>query len=336
MASPSFQSERSEVDTVCGTLCAKLETKNLSCGSSCCIFFGGKVFTPCKFEHHTGKSAYRNWKSSIRCCGNPLSSHIELYETPDGKKQWHFVMPEQNLCPSVSSKPSLMTSQQNDVAPVSVKSLPALVSQLQGLFRLLPMHMNLTWGDLDGPAVCKKLVDCYREAVRWKRSLFDLPSNNRSRVFTFQLTRLFNAFAEGSSMELIFLTAAMLFPILILQKPTGKLKSKVVYAHIQRCLGLLAAGDFDSLMIEGRTIQTHLSFHAKPNHSQLSQTFPRLMFSGKVKAALRLLSNSATTVKPLSLDNLLPSDKSVREVLREKHPTNQPVAADAVLSSTSL
>jgi len=76
------------------------------------------------------------------------------------------------------------------------------------------------------------------------------------------------------------------------------------------------ASDFDSLMIEGLTIQARLSFHAKP----ITHSFSRLIFSGRVKAALRLLSDSATTVKPLSLDTVLPSGKSVREVLREKHP----------------
>ena len=59
-----------------------------------------------------------------------------------------------------------------------------------------------------GPTACKKIIDCYREAVHWKRNLFDLPSNHCGRAFTSQLTRLFNAFAEGSSMESISLTAA--------------------------------------------------------------------------------------------------------------------------------
>ena len=200
-----------------------------------------------------------------------------------------------------------------------------------------PAHEpNFQWGDLDGPTVCKKLVDCYRKVVHWKRNSFDLLSNHCGRVFTSELTRLFNAFAEGSSMELISLTTAMLFPILILQKPNGKLQSKVVHAYIQWCLDLLAAGDFDPLMIDGHTIQSRLSFHVKPNHSRLSRTYTHLMFSGRVRAALHLLSNTVTIVKLLSLDNVLPSGKSVQEVLQEKHPTNCPVAARAVLPSNSL
>ena len=69
MALLGSQAERSEVYITCGTLCMKLETKNLSSDSSHCISFGGKIVTPCKFECYAGKSASQNWKSSIRYCG---------------------------------------------------------------------------------------------------------------------------------------------------------------------------------------------------------------------------------------------------------------------------
>ena len=85
MATLNSQADGDEVDIVCGTLCAKLQTKNLSSGSSCCISFGGKIFTPCEFERHAGKSASRNWKLSIHCYGKPLSTFIESSEATNGK-----------------------------------------------------------------------------------------------------------------------------------------------------------------------------------------------------------------------------------------------------------
>ena len=112
------------------------------------------------------------------------------------------------------------------------------------------------WGKLDGPTVCQKVLDCYKEAVHWRRNLLDVPSNRCGRAFTSELTQLFNSFAEQSPRESIALTAAMLFPMLILQKPNGKLKNKTVNAIIQRRLDLWADGDFDSLLLEGRTIQS--------------------------------------------------------------------------------
>ena len=47
------------------------------------------------------------------------------------------------------------------------------------------------------------------------------------------------------------------------------------------------------------------------------------------------MNDTATTVKPLSLDSIQPSGKSVRDVLREKHPSSQLVAARALLPSNS-
>ena len=112
------------------------------------------------------------------------------------------------------------------------------------------------WGKLDGPTVCQKVLDYYKEAVHWKRNLLDVPFNRCGRAFTSELTQLFNCFAEQSPSESIALTAAMLFPMLILQKPNGKLKSRAVHAIIQRRLDLWADGDFDSLILEGRAIQS--------------------------------------------------------------------------------
>ena len=105
MASLSSQVDWNEVDIVCGALNAKLQTKNLSSGPSRCISFDGQIFTPCKFERHAGKSS-RNWKSSIRCYGKPLSSFIEMYETLDGKKRCHFATNKlQFLDTGVNSSP---------------------------------------------------------------------------------------------------------------------------------------------------------------------------------------------------------------------------------------
>ena len=49
--------------------------------------------------------------------------------------------------------------------------------------------------------------------------------------------------------------------------------------------------------------------------SQLPHSFAHLMFVGRVKSALRLLNDTTTTVKSISLDNIQPSGKSVREIL---------------------
>ena len=74
------------VDIVCGTLQAKLNTKDLSSGSSPCILFGSRLLTPCDFQRLAGKASARNWKTSIRCLDQPLSRFLESYKDTDGKR----------------------------------------------------------------------------------------------------------------------------------------------------------------------------------------------------------------------------------------------------------
>ena len=73
------------VDIVCGTLQAKLHTKDLSSGSSLCVLFGSRLLTPCEFQHLAGKASTRNWKMTIRYLDLPLSHFLESYTDADGK-----------------------------------------------------------------------------------------------------------------------------------------------------------------------------------------------------------------------------------------------------------
>ena len=78
----------------------------------------------------------------------------------------------------------------------------------------------------------------------------------------------------------------MLFPILILQKPNGKLKSKAIKAIILQQLDLWTDGDFDSLVLGGHTIQSRLSFYvAKTGHVGTNYTpllYSSYLCTGKV------------------------------------------------------
>lgn len=60
------------------------------------------------------------------------------------------------------------------------------------------------------------------------------------------------------------------------------------------------------------------------------------MTEGKVRAALRLLSTENQS-GPLKLDDIVDeSDKSVRDILEEKHPDPQPIHTDAVLDTPTV
>ena len=79
------------IDIVCGTLQAKLITKDLSSGSSPCIQFGSLLLSPCDFQRQAGKAAARNWKNSIRYMEQPLARALESYVNLDGKRCCRFI-----------------------------------------------------------------------------------------------------------------------------------------------------------------------------------------------------------------------------------------------------
>ena len=100
---------------------------------------------------------------------------------------------------------------------------------------------------------------------------------------------------------------------------------------------VLKQWNIDELLVESRAIQNRLP-PTKSNTSSksLARAFAKLMFAGKVKATLDLLSkNSKRGV--LHLDDRSdpndPQSPSIREVLKSKHPKAQKATPEAVLPS---
>ena len=153
-------------------------------------------------------------------------------------------------------------------------------------------------------------------------------------MFTSELARLYKSFATCSALESIALKAATLMPILLLQKPVCKPKAKDLTSCLERRLNTWSKGDLIELMREGRTIQQRIP---RPKSSQsmksehLARSFANLMFQGKTKAALRLLSDQ-NKGGLLHLDDLVDGKGSVREVLTAKHPPSQPAHPDTIIN----
>lgn len=90
-------------------------------------------------------------------------------------------------------------------------------------------------------------------------------------------------------------------------------------------------GDLSDLLLEGRTIQRRIP-KSNPEDSQkrLSRSFANLMFQGKTKAAIRLLTEEVKG-GVLRLGDHVDTHKTVRDVLKDKHPPSQPAHPDSVI-----
>ena len=156
-----------------------------------------------------------------------------------------------------------------------------------------------------------------------------MPSGKVGKAFVQELARLFSAYSDRSAMECFSLKAAMVLPVLVLQKPHQRSKAKDHVAHLERRLKLWSKGSINELILEGRTIQQQLTSknrNSATSESQTSRAFAKLMMEGKVRAALRLISKTDANGS-LSLND------EIRDSLRKKHPTKQPPVPSAIIES---
>lgn len=84
---------------------------------------------------------------------------------------------------------------------------------------------NFTWGMTDGCAFVKVVDDAYAQVAHWRRNLFLIPSGKAGKEFIREITCLFNAYADASSLECIALKSIAVMQVLLLQKPIAKSKS---------------------------------------------------------------------------------------------------------------
>ena len=234
--------------------------------------------------------------------------------------------PEANMTSEANRTPEANMTPVTDFTPAADMTLPE--------FTKLPDPPIFYWSERDGPSITQDINNAYDEIVHWRRNVFKIPSGKAGKSFVRELTRLFKAYAECSSLEGIALKAAMSLPILILQKPHQNSKTKDHIKCIETRMIKWSAGNIADLLAEGRTIQRNFKMSAnKPTSQHLSTTFARLMKEGKVRAALRLLSNHENGA-PLSLDSTVGS-KTVREILHEKHPSGKPINTSALIHTNS-
>ena len=92
----------------------------------------------------------------------------------------------------------------------------------------LPPHQSTasTWGQLQGADFMQVVEAAYSEAVHWRQNLVKIPLGHAGKYSMSELAHLFKSYAEASTLEPVALKAAMLLPLLMLQKPSSSSKTK--------------------------------------------------------------------------------------------------------------
>ena len=196
---------------------------------------------------------------------------------------------------------------------------------------------NFRWGNLDGNSFSRPIDKAYEETVHWKCNLFDVPRGNAGTLFVQEIARLLDAYSHATALEGIVLKAVMVLPALLLQKPHPKAKSKDLSVRLNDRFVRWQDGDIDSLLHEGRTIQSRLNTCQQRRHdgAKVARSFEKLVAAGNVKAALRLVTEQSNT-GCLGLDSLQPDGRTVKDHLLDKHPPDNPAAPSTISGTPSV
>ena len=191
------------------------------------------------------------------------------------------------------------------------------------------------WGDCEGPMFQEAIKKAYNQVVHWHRNIFKIPSG-KGKMVVKELTRLFESCTDATTLESVAITAAMVLPSLILQKPHRSSKTKEHVTYIERRMKLWQEGNLVDLLKEGQTIQQQLQHSAQDKRSeeQLARSFSKLMMEGKVRAALCLITKQEGG-NPMAIDQPVNTDMNgttlmVFDVLKLKHPEGKPVKVSAI------
>ena len=188
---------------------------------------------------------------------------------------------------------------------------------------------NFVWGVLDAHSFCKVISEAYSEVVHWRKDYFRVPNGSSGKDFVSELARLFKAYAVQSSLESIALKAISVACVLLLQRPHPNAKASGSSSCLSRRLKLWQECHVNDLVSEGRSIQQRLYSKAhRTSKTTLARRFTSLMFLGKTKDAIRLLSTSDCG-GPLDLNEIF-DGKSVLEILESKHPPPRPTSPEAL------
>ena len=158
--------------------------------------------------------------------------------------------------------------------------------------------------------------------MKWKRNLFLLPSGAVGKQFIEEMNKVVSSFVSQSSLESVSMSMLMIMPALLLQKPAKRSKTAQHVEALKRRLPLWTEGKIDELLREGKTIQQRIKRN-KQSKEHIEQVFVRLMFQGKVSAAMRWIGTSAT--------GLLSASTEVISELVRKHPTGKHADPHSIL-----
>ena len=174
--------------------------------------------------------------------------------------------------------------------------------------------LSKPYNNVDGPTFVNTIETFYNRTVHWRKNLFLLPSGQAGKSFIKLCTEWLNVYNNNSLYQRIAMKVVMVLPALMLQKPSRKSKTKDHVKVLEERLKLWNEGNLNDLYRHSYTIQKKLQQSKKQRSNEdISRIFSKLMFEGKVKAAMKFLEENAQNC-------VLQPNNDVIEKLKQLHP----------------
>ena len=160
------------------------------------------------------------------------------------------------------------------------------------------------------------IINAYNEIILWKKNVFLVPYGKIGRDFIEQLTTHINQWNNKSDKQHIALKAFFVLLATGLQKPGLKSKAKDHKECLKNRLSLWKKGEIDTLLNEGRIIQSRIGKGKKSAPPNRAKIFAKLVMEGQINSAMRFLNDDIS-------GGVLPLTDDIMLQLREKHPEAQ-------------
>ena len=231
------------------------------------------------------------------------------------------------MMPNADSNGASMTS---DVDEQRVVSDGDGRLHLPGPTQGMPSYAAFQLGELTAEVTMASINSAYERCVHFLPNAFSVPNGNAGRRFISELASYYAYFGDGGAYDRDAFLIAAVYQMLMLQRPVSD-SPKFANILLQR-LDLWSRGDLNELLREAETIQASKRRHIeKQKHTPTdpARNFANNVTAGKLPTALHeLMSDQRGGVHSLDDDV---DGKTVREILREKHPHSEPMKEDAVI-----
>ena len=180
------------------------------------------------------------------------------------------------------------------------------------------------WNEYTGKEFCDEINGIYEEVIHWRKNLFKVPSGSAGRRFITELTEWLDHFNKGTEFSSIALKVFMVLPCLLLQKPSRNSKAKDHTKKLEYKLNLWQEGNISEIIKDNRTIQRKLPNIANRTSEDSARSFAKLIWNGKVHAALKMLTKDYE-------NGVLKVDDVIYNELQKKHPKPAGIKEESLL-----